>query len=173
MPTLRDLPEDQKNAALDWLESLPNHPEYGHEIKRTLKKINPAINYPEIDIEDKVSLKTKEQEEKINKFLEEQRTKENKEYWGKKKQAALEAGLIKEEEVDDFHKWMVEEHLGNYERAARMWHDEKHAAAEPTNYQDVTGVQLPSHEGLFANPTRWARDEALKAVNEIKRSKNY
>lgn len=171
MGRLRDLPEEAKNNALDWLEELPNHPEYGHEIKRTLKKINPAINYPELDIEDKVSAKTKEQEEKIDKFLKEQRDKENKAYWGQKKQAAIEAGLIKDEEVEDFHKWMVEEHLGNYERAAKIWHDEKHAAAEPTNYQDMTGIQLPSHEGLFANPQRWARDEAMKSINEIKRAR--
>jgi len=168
---LRDLPEDQKNAALDWLESLPEHPEYGNEIKRTLKKINPNIRYPEIDVEERLEARDKEREEKVSKFIQEQKDKENRAYWTAKKNAALEAGLIKEDEVEAFHKWMIDEHVGNYERAAKMWHDEKHAAAEPTNYQDVTGIQLPSHEGLFQNPVRWARDEAMKSINEIKRNK--
>ena len=168
---LRDLPEEQKDAALDWLESLPNHPEYGNEIKRTLKKINPQIAYPEIDLEDRLQQSEKNRDEKLEKFLNEQRDKENKAYWSAKKKAALDAGLVKEDEFDNFHKWMIDEHLGNYERAAKMWHDEKHASAEPTNYQDFTGIQLPSHEGLFANPTRWARDEGMKAINEIRRAK--
>jgi hypothetical protein len=171
MGRLRDLPEDQKNQALDWLESLPEHPEYGHEIKRTLKKINPQIHYPELDIEDRVQAKTKESEEKIDAFLKEQKDRENKTYWQGKKKAAIDAGLLKEEEIEDFHKWMITEHLGNYERAAKMWHDEHNASAEPTNFHDVSGYQLPSHEGLFSNPNRWARDEAMKSINEIKRNR--
>ena len=168
---LRDLPPDQKDQALDWLESLPDHPEYGGEIKRTLRKINPSIKYPELDLEDRIEARTKEHPEKVEKFLADQKEKENKAYWAKKRDAAIEAGLIRPDEVEPFHKWMIEENLGNYERAAKIWHEEKHAAAEPTNYQEATGVQLPSHEGLFQNPQQWARNEGLKAINEIRRSK--
>lgn len=169
---LTDLSEEQKDKTLEWLESnVLNHPEYGKEVKKILKKIEPKVNFPEVDLEEVVHAKTKEQEEKIDKFLAEQKDKENKAYWNEKKKKAIEEGLIKAEEVDDFHKWMLDEHLGNYERAARMWHDEKHAAAEPTNYQERTGVQLPNEEGLFANPVSWARNSAMKAINEIRRGK--
>ncbi len=81
----------------------------------------------------------------------------------------MDAGLVKPEETKDFEKWMIDEHLGNYDRAARMWHDEKHASAEPTNYQDVTGISLPSDEGLFGNPIKWARDTSYKMINEMKK----
>ena len=171
MGQLRELPEDQKNAALDWLESLPNHPEIGTEVKRLLKKAHPQISYPELDVEDRFTAKVREQEERVSQFISAQKEKENKEYWAKKTKAAINDGLVKEEEVKEFHEWMVGEHLGNYERAAKMWHDEKHAAAEPTNYQELTGIQLPSNEGLFANPIKFGRDEAMRAVNDIRRGR--
>lgn len=168
---LRDLPEDQLGPALDWLENLPNHPEVGKDIKRALKRANPNANFPEIDLEDHVQAATAKQAEEIAALRQEIKDKENKNFWEGKKRKVLDDGLVKPEEVEDFHKWIVDEHIGNYDRAAKMWHDEKHAAAEPTNYQDMTGLQLPANEGLFANPIRWARDEAMKSINEIRRGK--
>lgn len=167
---LKDLPEEQKNAALDWIESLPNHPEVGHEIKKLLKKANPNIQYPELDIEERLSAKTKADSERIDKFLTEQKEKENKAYWAEKTKAVKERGHVHEDEVEDFHKWMVDEHIGNYDIAAKEWDAIKHAAAEPTNYQDVTGVQLPSAKGLFENPKKWAENEAMSYFNERNRA---
>jgi hypothetical protein len=43
--------------------------------------------------------------------------------------------------------------------------------AEPTNYAEVRGIQLPSHKGLFENPNKWGRDEAYKAISEMERAK--
>jgi hypothetical protein len=164
------LSEEDKDKTLAWLETnVLNHPEHGKAVKKILKKVDPRVNFPEVDLEEAVDAKTKAQEEKIDKFLAEQKEKENKAYWSEKKSAALRDGLIKPEEVEDFHKWMVEEHLGNYERAAKMWHDEKHKSAEPTNYQERTSMQLPNNEGLFANPIKFARDEAYKFINERNR----
>jgi broad specificity polyphosphatase/5'/3'-nucleotidase SurE len=170
MALSKTLDPEQKDATLDWLENnVLNHPEYGKQVKRILKKVDTRVNFPELDAEDYVETKTKEQEEKLNKFLEEQKQKENKAYWDGERKKASEAGLVSEEERGDFEKWMVEEHLGNYQKAAKLWHEEKHAAAEPTNYQDVTGIQLPNDEGLFKNPIKWGRDAAYKAINDIKR----
>ena len=165
-----NLSEEDKDRTLQWLETnVLNHPEHGKAVKKILKKVDPRVNFPEVDLDDAYEAKTKAQEEKIDKFIAEQKDKENKAYWAEKKNKAIKDNLIKPEEVDDFHKWMVDEHLGNYERAARMWHDEKHAAAEPTNYHERTGVQLPSNKGLFENPVKFARDEAYAFINERNR----
>ena len=165
-----NMDEDTLKSTLQWLETnVLKDPEVGPVVKRHIKKKAPNADFPEIEIEDAFNAKAKAQEEKIDKFLAEQKDKENKDYWAKKRDKALQDGLIKSEEVDDFHKWMVEEKLGNYERAAKMWHEEKHASAEPTNYQERTGIQLPNNEGLFANPVKFARDEAYKWMNERNR----
>jgi len=173
MALSKSLSEEQKDMTLDWLESnVLNHPEYGREVKKTLKKIDARIQFPEIDAEDRFEAKAKEQEEKVNKFLEEQRTKENKQYWEGQRKTAIEAGYLKdEEEARELEKWMVDEHIGNYQKAAKLFHDERHAAAEPTNYADVTGLTLPADEGLFSNPIKWSRDTAYKTINEIRRSR--
>lgn len=170
MALSKSLDADQQAATLDWLENnVLNHPEYGKEVKKILTKVDPRVKFPELDAEAYVEAKTKEQEEKLNNFLEGQKKKENQAYWDAERAKATKAGLVSEEERGDFEKWMVEERLGNYQKAAKLWHEEKHAAAEPTNYNDVTGVQLPSDDGLFKNPVQWARNTALKAINDIRR----
>lgn len=170
MALSKTLDPDQQAATLDWLENnVLSHPEYGKEVKKILTKVDNRIRFPELDAEAYLETKTKEQEEKLDKFLNDQKQKENKAYWDKERAKATEAGYVTEEERGDFEKWMVDERLGNYQKAAKLWHEEKTAAAEPTNYQDVTGVQLPSDEGLFKNPVQWARNTALKAINDIRR----
>jgi broad specificity polyphosphatase/5'/3'-nucleotidase SurE len=172
MSLSKNLPEEQKDQMLDWLESnVLNHPEYGKQVKKILKSIDSRVNFPEVDLEATFETKTKEQDEKIGKFVQEQKDKENKTYWEGQRKQAQDAGYVSGEERDDFEKWMISEHLGNYQRAARMWHDEKHAAAEPTNYQDMTGIQLPAGKGLFENPRKFARDEALSAINDLRRQR--
>jgi hypothetical protein len=173
MARLRDLSEEQKDLTLDWIESLPQHPEYGREFKKLLVKADPRTKsaFPDVEMQENYEKKAQEQEEKINKFLEAQKDRENKAFWEGKRKAAQDAGFVKPEETPDFEKWMVEEHLGNYERAAKIWHDEKHAAAEPTNYVDTVTPTLPSQEGLYANPIQWARNEAGKAINDIRKGR--
>src|ERR1043166_987612 len=93
------LSDEQKDMTLDWLESnVLNHPEYGREVKRTLKKIDPRIQFPEIDAEERFEAKNKEQEEKLEKFLKDQKDKENKAYWEGERKKAREAGYIKDDE---------------------------------------------------------------------------
>jgi hypothetical protein len=173
MGQMRNQPDEIKDRAWDWLEDqVLADPEVGPIIKRALKKKDPRVNFPELAIEDTITAKTQEHEKKIDDFLESQKTKENKAFWEGQRKQAIDAGHVTEEERGDFEKWMIEENMGNYQRAAKMWHDEKSAAAEPTNYQDMTGVQLPTGKGLFENPNKWARDEGLAAVNEIRRQRN-
>lgn len=173
MGTMRSQPDEVKDRAWDWLEDeVLADPEVGPIIKRALKKKDPRVNFPDLVIHDTLEAKTKEADDKINKFLQDQKDKENKAFWEGQRKQATDAGLVTEEERGDFEKWMIDEHLGNYQRAAKMWHDEKHAAAEPTNYQDTIGVQLPTGKNLFENPVKFARDEALAAVNDIRRQRN-
>lgn len=165
------LDADQKDLTLDWLESnVLNHPEYGKQVKKILKSIDPRVNFPELDIEDAFEKRAKALEEKQEAFLKEQKAKENRAFWEKEREKAKD--LISEEIRPEFEKWMLENHLGDYQRAAKLYNEEViKPAAEPTNYQGTFGVQLPNHEGLFQNPNQWARNEALKAINDIKKGK--
>ncbi len=167
------LDADQKDLTLDWLESnVLNHPEYGKQVKKILKSVDPRVNFPELDIEDAFEKRAKALEEKQEAFLKQQKDKENQAFWDDQRRQAKEKGLIDDEHMPAMEKWMVENHLGDYQRAAKLYNEEViKPAAEPTNYQGTFGVQLPNHEGLFNNPTQWSRNEALKAINDIKKGK--
>lgn len=172
MPRLRDLSEEEKNLTLDWIESLPNHPEYGPEIKKLLVKADPRVKvaYPEIALEDRFDAKAKEQEEKLQKFLDEQKDKENKAYWQKQRETAKEKYDLVDEDIQAVEKFMLDEHVGNYDLAAKHFAEQKKASAVPTNYNDAVGVQLPNQTGLFQNPVAFARNEALKWFQERDRN---
>lgn len=173
MPLSSQLDADQKDLTLDWLENnVLNHPEYGKQVKKILKSVDSRVRFPELDIEEAMEQRTKAAEDKLEKYIQEQKDKENKAFWDGQRQKAKEAGLIDDEHMPEMEKWMVENHLGDYQRAAKLYNEEViKPAAEPTNYQGTFGVQLPNHEGLFQNPTQWSRNEALKAINDIKKGK--
>jgi hypothetical protein len=167
------LDADQKDLTLDWLENnVLNHPEYGKQVKKILKSVDPRVRFPELDMEEAMETRTKAAEDKLEKYIAEQKEKENKAFWDGQRQKAKEAGLVDDEHMPAMEKWMVENHLGDYQRAAKLYNEEViKPAAEPTNYQGTFGVQLPNHEGLFQDPTKWSRNEALKAINDIKKGK--
>ena len=172
MALSKQLSDEQKDQTLDWLEStVLNHPEYGREVKRILKKVDARIQFPEIEAEDVIEVKTKAQEERLEKFLQDQKDKENKAWIEGERRKARDSGFVTDEQQPEFEKWMTDNHMGNYQIAAKYYHDEVMRPAEPTNYAEVRGIQLPSHKGLFENPNKWGRDEAYKAIAEMERAK--
>ena len=163
---------EQLKQTFNWLETnVLNHPEYGKEVKKILKKVDARVNFPELDIEERVEQATAQQKKELEDFKASIKDKENKAYWAGERKKAVDAGYVTEEERPDFEKWMIEENMGNYQRAAKMWREEHDASAAPTNYHDVTGISLPNNPGLFENPIKFARDEAFKFINEQKRDR--
>jgi hypothetical protein len=166
-----NMTDEQARFALDWLDkNVLNHPEHGAEVKRILKKVDPRVNFPELDLEEKISTKTKELEEKTERFLKDQKAKENENFWSKEREKVKD--IIPSDKQQDFEKWMVENHLGDMPRAAKLYKEEVLAAsAEPTNYREHYGVGLPNSPGLFQDPRQWARDEALRAITDIRKGR--
>lgn len=172
MGMMKTQPEEVQARAWDWLEDqVLADPEIGPVIKRALKKKDPRVNFPELDLHDAIEAKTTAADKKIDDFLEAQRTKENKTYWEGQRKAAKEKYSLDDEDTKKIEAYMIESHVGNYDAAARIYALDKSATAEPTNYQDMTGVQLPAGKGLFDNPVKWARDEGLAAINDIRRQR--
>lgn len=166
MPSIKDLPEDQRNAAIDWLENLPNHPKIGTQIKRLLKEADTRVQFPEVELEDRVVAQTRKAEEKIDKFLEDQKAEKNKAYWEGKRKEAREKYKLDDEDIKKVEKFMVDEHVGNYELAAKHYTETARAPAEPTNIFEERRLALPNSPGLFQNETGWARNEAAKFLAE-------
>jgi len=172
MPSLKDLPDDMKNAAIDWLESLPNHPEYGREFKKLLKKVDSRIQYPDMESEERIETKLAAHKKEFDDYISNQNAEKNKNYWEGKRKAARDKYSFTDEDIQKVEKFMVDEHVGNYELAAKHYNETTKAPAEPTNYYESRAMQLPNSPGLFQDETRWARNEAAKAISEIERKRN-
>lgn len=171
MPTnWREKDADTLVNTLTWLETnVLENPKVGTKVKRILKEVVPEYNDPALELEDRLSAKEAELTERVTKFEQAQQQKENKEFWDKEQKAVREEYEFSDEDMEAVKKHMIDNHVGSMRIAARDYANFIKAPAEPTNYQERTGIQLPSMDGLMKDPTRWATDEAFKALGEIQR----
>lgn len=164
---------DTLASTLTWLETnLLENPKVGTKIKRLIKEAAPEASFPEIDLEDRLSAKEQELTERVDKFEKSQKEKENKEYWEREQKAVREEYGFNDEDMEAVKKHMIDNHVGSMRIAARDYVNFIKAPAEPTNYQERTGIQLPAFDGLMKDPAGWANQEAFKALNEIHRESN-
>jgi hypothetical protein len=100
------------------------------------------------------------------------REKEIREELKDKRDALLKKGLIdSESDIEEVEKVMLENKIADHETAAQYWQWMKQAAAPtPTGYNPnpVAKFDLGKY---YKNPTGAARDEAAKALNELRNTR--
>src|SRR5262245_25569296 len=170
MPTnWKEVDPERMVQTLEWLETNVLEGPDGRQIKRAIKKAAPQVNFPELEMEDRMIAKEKELEERIGTFEKTQKDKENKDYWEKERKRLRDKYELSDEDLELIKKHMIDNHVGSMEIAARDYTNFVKAPAEPTNYQERTGIMLPSQDGLMKDPAGWANQEAFKVLNEITR----
>jgi|SRR5262245_15972673 len=171
------MPTDWKNKDADELANTLaflereyfDDPKVGPKIKRAIKEKHPEANFAELELEDRLTSKEKELDQRISNFEKLQSDKENKAFWDAERKRVRETYDLNDEDMAAVQKHMIDNHVGSMEIAARDYTNFVKAPAEPTNYQERTGIQLPGFEGLMKDPSGWANQEAFKALNEIER----
>jgi hypothetical protein len=159
--SLEDMTEAERNSEI--LKRLMNHPEVGREAKRLWKKVEPRANFPDLDLEDQVSAATKALNEKVEKLEQERiedRVRANREANHKR---VRDAGF----EVEQVEKVMTDEKIANYDTAIKYLQGQ--SALAPPTPEAVTPIRMPDNlKDIQKNPAQWARNEAFKAINELK-----
>jgi hypothetical protein len=159
--SLEDMTADERNSKI--LQRLMNHPEVGREAKRLWKKVEPAANFPDLDLEDQVTKATQELNDKVAKLEQEQlegRVLANR---AANHKLVRDAGF----DVEQVEKVMTDEKIANYETAIKYLRGQ--SALAPPTPEAVTPIRMPDNlKDIQKNPTQWARGEAFKAINELK-----
>jgi hypothetical protein len=154
----------QRNALLD---GLLTDPETRKQTLRLLKKKNPTMNVPEIDAEEAVTAALaadRAEREAENKLRAEQRAQDAVR---DQRRAVVALGLISEAEIPDLEKFMQDNEVVSYEKAARLYRTAKKAEVATARPDGGPGVDLPTGKGLWRNPVKYAREQAALAVNDI------
>ena len=99
------------------------------------------------------------------------REKEALEDLQKRRMSLIKKGLIQDEsEIEQVEKIMLDKQITNHETAAEYWDWMKQSAVPtPTGYNPSAVAKFDLGK-YYKNPTMAARDEASKALNELRRN---
>ena len=169
--SLEDLSMEARDELALLARQLSENPATRKEFLRLTKKAKPDMPIPELEIEDKtdsaIELMRKENQELRAKWQEKEATEELEKRRSRLKTKNL---VERDEDIAEVEKIMLEKGITNHEAAAEYWQWMKQSA-QPTpsgyNPNPMTKFDLGKY---WKNPVQGARDEAAKALNELRKN---
>lgn len=175
MSSLENYQYDSTQAELSRLmERLTQNPATRKNILREVKKLEPDLPIPELEIEESLRNVTNHAEARVQQLEAKLREKEAMEELNRRRQALVKKGKISDEaEIEEVEKIMLEKGIQNHDTAADYykWMREQ-ATPTPTafnrNVMDTTARN--TLQSFWKNPAMAARDEASKALMELRKN---
>ena len=165
--SLENVSAESELAAL--AQQLAENPETRKDFLRLTKKVKPDLPIPELDIEERASKVYSQADERVQQLEAKLKQKEAVEELERRRQTLIKKGLVDaEDDIKDVEKLMLERGITNHETAAE-YHRWMKEAAKPTpsgyNPSLFKKIDLTKY---WKNPVMAARDEASKALNELR-----
>jgi len=174
MPSLEDMAPEARDELALLARRLAENPATRKEFLRLTKKATPDLPIPELEIEDTVYAATNQAHARVEQLERKLREKDAMEELNRRRQSLVKKGKVSDEsEIEQVEKIMLERGITNHETAAdfHKWMNEQ---AKPTpstfsrNVLDDTARNTLS--SFWKNPQHAARDEASKALMELRRN---
>jgi len=174
MPSLEDMAPEARDELALLARRLAENPATRKDFLRLTKKATPELPIPELEIEDTVYAATNQAHARVEQLERKLREKDAMEELNRRRQSLVKKGKVSDEsEIEQVEKIMLERGITNHETAAdfHKWMNEQ---AKPTpstfsrNVLDDTARNTLS--SFWKNPQHAARDEASKALMELRRN---
>jgi len=167
--SLEDLSFEQRDELALLAKQLADNPNTRKEFLRMTKQVKPEMSIPELEIEDFTNKKITAAEERVMKLEADLRERDAR--------AELERRRAKlgrtEEEIAEIEKVMLEKGMTNHETAAEYFDWMKQAAAPTPNSAmgyNPSALNKFDLSKYWKNPQMGARDEASKALQELRKN---
>lgn len=169
MASLENVSSDARDELAALAQQLAEHPETRKEFLRMTKKVKPDLPIPELEIEEYTNKAVSASQKKVEELEAKLREREARDELEKRRQNLIKKGLAQEEDIEAVEKLMLERGIQNHETAAE-YHAWMKRAAEPTpsGYNPSTLKKFDLSK-YWKNPTGAARDEASKALQDLRR----
>jgi hypothetical protein len=169
--SLEDVSYEQRDQLAALMRELSDNPATRKEVLRLTKKIKPDLVIPELEIEESTTnavSETRKEVEALRAELAEKRAVEDLE---KRRNALMKKGIVRsDEEIEEVEKVMLEKGITNHDTAAEYWEWMKQTAAPtPTGY-NPSAINKFDLNKYYKNPVGAARDEAAKALQELRKN---
>lgn len=169
--SLEDFSEEERELA-HLSRQLANDPATRKEFLRLTKKIRPDVPMPEIELEDNTSRALQQMEERNMQLEARLREREAVEELNRRRNQLLKKKLIdSEEQIEEVEKVMLEKGITNHEAAAEYWAWMKQSAPPTPNVgYNPNPLNKFDLSKYWKNPVAGARDEAAKALMELRKN---
>lgn len=169
--SLEDVSYEQRDQLAALMRELSDNPATRKEVLRLTKKIKPDLVIPELEIEETTSSAVSEARKEVEAMRNELAQKRAEEDLEKRRNALIRKGLAAtDEDVEEIEKVMLEKKIADHDTAAEYWQWMKQSAAPtPTGY-NPSAVSKFDLNKYYKNPVGAARDEAAKALQELRKN---
>lgn len=170
--SLEDMSNDQVNELAALAKQLAENPETRKDFLRLTKKAKPDFSIPELEIEDATTHAVSKAYERVEGIENKMRERDARDSLNERRQSLLKKGFAKDDaDIESIEKIMLEKNIPNHETAAEYWKwmQESAAPTPGTSYNPSTLSKFDLSK-FQKNPVAAARDEAFKALNELRKS---
>lgn len=169
--SLEDLSFEQRDQMAALMRELSDNPATRKEILRLTKKVKPDLVIPEIEIEDTTQSYIQKLEARLAERDAKDREQEAMRDLESRRAKLMKKGLVQDEsEVEEVEKVMLEKGITNHEAAAEYWQWMKQSAAPTPSGYNPSAVSKFDLGKYYKNPVGAAREEAAKALQELRKS---
>ena len=170
--SLENLSLEQRDELALLMKEMSENPATRKEALRLTKKLRPDLPVPELDIEDMTEKRVAHATDRVAELERKLAEKDAQADLQSRRDNLIKKGLIdNESDIAEIEKVMLENKIADHETAAQYWQWMKQAAAPtPTGYNPnpVAKFDLGKY---YKNPTGAARDEAAKALSELRNTR--
>jgi hypothetical protein len=169
--SLEDLTPEARDELALLARQLAENPTTRKDMLRLTKKIKPDLPIPELEIEDYTRSAVDSANDRVAQLEARLREKEAMDELNSRRNKLKSKGLIdKDEDIEEVEKVMLEKGITNHEAAAEYWRwMQQSAAPTPTGY-NPSAINKFDLSKYWRNPVAGARDEAAKALNELRKN---
>ncbi|CAB4141398.1 hypothetical protein UFOVP687_5 [uncultured Caudovirales phage] len=169
--SLEDLTPEARDELALLARQLAENPTTRKDMLRLTKKIKPDLPIPELEIEDYTRSAVDSANDRVAQLEARLREKEAMDELNSRRNKLKSKGLIdRDEDIEEVEKVMLEKGITNHEAAAEYWRwMQQSAAPTPTGY-NPSAINKFDLSKYWRNPVAGARDEAAKALNELRKN---
>jgi len=169
--SLEDLTPEARDELALLARQLAENPTTRKDMLRLTKKIKPDLPIPELEIEEYTRSAVDSANDRVAQLEARLREKEAMDELNSRRNKLKSKGLIdKDEDIEEVEKVMLEKGITNHEAAAEYWRwMQQSAAPTPTGY-NPSAINKFDLSKYWRNPVAGARDEAAKALNELRKN---
>lgn len=169
--SLEDVSYEQRDQLAALMRELSDNPATRKEVLRLTKKIKPDLVIPELDIEETTTNAVGETRRELEAMRAELAQKRAEEDLERRRNSLIRKGYAaSDEDVEEIEKVMLEKKIADHDTAAEYWQWMKQSAAPtPTGYSP-SAINKFDLSKYYKNPVGAARDEAAKALQELRKN---